>query len=71
MQFSLMPDTAAQLSHVMSEAMAPAFVLAAVASIVATLLGRMTAVVERIRNLNDVPDDDPSIFRACTGGRSC
>ena len=60
MQYYLFPDTAAQLSRVMTEAMAPAFVLAAVASLVSTLLGRMTAVVERIRNLNDISDDDKS-----------
>ena len=57
MQPSFMPDPA-QLSRMMSEAMAPAFVLGAVAGFVSILLGRLTAVVDRIRSLNDVADDD-------------
>src|SRR5262249_11257173 len=54
----LLPDPA-QLSRMMSEAMAPAFVLGAVAGFVSILLGRLTAVVDRIRSLNDVAEDDP------------
>jgi hypothetical protein len=46
------------LSRVMSQATAPAFVLGAVAGFVSILLGRMTAVVDRIRSLNDIADDD-------------
>jgi Protein of unknown function (DUF2721) len=57
MQINLLPDPA-QLSRIMSEAMAPAFVLGAVAGFVSILLGRLTAVVDRIRSLNDVSDDD-------------
>jgi hypothetical protein len=53
----LVPD-AAQLSHLMSQATAPAFVLGAVAAFVAVLLGRMTNVLDRIRNLNEITDDD-------------
>lgn len=41
-----------------SRAMAPAFVLGAVAGFVSIVLGRLTAVVDRIRSLNDVSDDD-------------
>src|SRR6516225_6897167 len=59
MQPSFLPDPA-QLSRIMSEAMAPAFVLGAVAGFVSILLGRLTAVVDRIRSLNEVDDDDPS-----------
>jgi hypothetical protein len=44
----------------MSEAIAPAFVLGAVAGFVSILFGRLTAVVDRIRSLNDVSDDDRS-----------
>jgi hypothetical protein len=44
----------------MSEAMAPAFVLGSVAGFVPILLGRLTAVVDRIRSLNDVSEDDHS-----------
>lgn len=53
----LVPD-ADQLSRVMSQATAPAFILGAVAGFVSILLGRMTAVIERIRNLNEISDDD-------------
>jgi uncharacterized protein DUF2721 len=49
-----------QLSQVMSQATAPAFVLGAVAGFVSILLGRMTTVVDRIRSLNEIADDDPS-----------
>ena len=55
----LLPDPA-QLSRMMSEAMAPAFVLGSVAGFVPILLGRLTAVVDRIRSLNDVSEDDRS-----------
>lgn len=55
--YSLMPD-AVQLARVISEATAPAFVLGAVAGFVSILQGRMTSVVERIRSLNDVSDND-------------
>jgi hypothetical protein len=58
----LFPD-AVQLSHVISEATAPAFVLGAVAGFVSILVGRLTAVIERIRNLNDIADDEPSRAR--------
>ena len=41
---SLVPPDAQQLSQLMSQATAPAFVLGAVAGFVSILLGRMTAV---------------------------
>jgi Protein of unknown function (DUF2721) len=53
----LVPN-AAQLSQVMSQSTAPAFVLGAVAAFVAVLLGRMTNVLDRIRSLNEIADDD-------------
>ena len=49
---------AIELSQMMSQATAPAFVLGAVAGFVSILLGRMTNVVDRIRALNDVSDND-------------
>ena len=49
-----------QLSQVISQATAPAFVLGAVAGFVSILQGRMTAVVERIRHLNEIADDEKS-----------
>jgi Protein of unknown function (DUF2721) len=51
------PDPA-QLAQLMSESTGPAFVLGAVAAFVAVLLGRMTNVLDRIRNLNEITDDD-------------
>ena len=59
--FSLIssPD-ASQLSQVISQATGPAFILGAVAGFVSILLGRMTAVVDRIRHLNDIADDEGS-----------
>jgi hypothetical protein len=56
---NIVPD-AARLSQVMLEATAPAFVLGAVAGFVSILLGQMTSVVDRIRQLNDVSDNDSS-----------
>lgn len=52
------PLDAAELSQVMSQATAPAFVLGAVAGFVAVLLNRMTILVERIRSLNEIADHD-------------
>ena len=49
---------AVELSQMMSQATAPAFVLGAVAGFVSILLGRITNVVDRIRTLNDVSDND-------------
>ena len=52
------PIDPAQLSQAMSEATAPAFVLGAVAAFIAVLLGRQTVVLDRIRSLNEIADDD-------------
>jgi hypothetical protein len=54
---TVVPD-AGQLSQVMSQATATAFVLGAVAAFVAVLLNRMTSVLERIRSLNEIADGD-------------
>jgi len=53
----LIPD-AGQLSQVMSQATGPAFVLGAVAAFIAVLLSRMTVVIDRIRSLNEIADND-------------
>ena len=47
-----------QIAQLMSQATAPAFILGAVAAFIAILLGRLTLVIERIRSLNDIPNDD-------------
>jgi hypothetical protein len=52
-----------QLSRVISEATAPAFVLGAVAGFVSILQTRLSAVLDRIRNLNDIGDDERSRAR--------
>jgi hypothetical protein len=51
------PD-AIQLSQVIAQATAPAFMLGAVAGFVSILVGRMNSVVDRIRYLNEIADDD-------------
>jgi len=60
---SLVPPDAQQLSQVMSQATAPAFVLGAVAGFVSILLGRMTAVIDRIRTLNEIAHEDTTRAR--------
>jgi hypothetical protein len=52
------PIDPAQLSQAMPEATAPAFVLGAVAAFIAVLLSRQTVVLDRIRSLNEIADDD-------------
>ena len=42
----------------MGQATAPAFVLGAVAGFVSILLGRMTTIIDRIRSLNEIGEDD-------------
>src|SRR5262249_12737471 len=53
----LVPDVQ-QISRLMAQATAPAFVLGAVAGFISILVGRMTTVVDRIRSPNDIADDD-------------
>lgn len=57
---NLFPPDAVRLSQVMTQAAAPAFVLGAVAGFISILLGRLNSVVDRIRNLNAIPDSDSS-----------
>ena len=47
-----------QLSTIISHAVAPAFLLGAVAALVSILITRMTAITDRIRDLNQIADDD-------------
>jgi Protein of unknown function (DUF2721) len=47
-----------QLSTIISHAVAPAFLLGAVAALVSILITRMTAITSRIRDLNQIADDD-------------
>jgi Protein of unknown function (DUF2721) len=56
-RMDFVPD-AGQLSRLMVEATAPAFVLGAVAAFISVLLGRMANVLDRIRSLNEIADDN-------------
>jgi hypothetical protein len=49
-----------QLSEVISHATAPAFMLGAVAGFVSILIARMNGIIERVRSLNMIADEDPS-----------
>ena len=59
---SLYP-TADQLSQILSHAIAPAFLLGAVAGYISILLTRMTTIIDRIRSLNDIADEDAARIR--------
>jgi hypothetical protein len=54
-EMSVDPD---QLSTMITHAVAPAFLLGAVAALVSILITRMTGVTDRIRSLNQIADDD-------------
>jgi amino acid transporter len=53
------PGSVEHLTEIISHVIAPSFLLGAVASFISMLLGRMGAVLERVRFLNSLPDDDP------------
>jgi Protein of unknown function (DUF2721) len=54
---AIVPDTG-QLAQVMVQATAPAFILGAVAGFISILLGRMTSVIDRIRSLHEIADEE-------------
>jgi polyferredoxin len=56
MQFGL-PDVD-HLSQLISQATAPAFLLGAVAGFISILMTRMTGILDRIRSLNEIGEDD-------------
>lgn len=51
-------STTEQLSQVISHAMAPSFLLAAVSGFVAVLIGRLNGIIDRIRTINAISEDD-------------
>jgi hypothetical protein len=53
----LIPD-AKQLSEIFAQAIAPTFFLGAIAAFVSLMASRLSAVVERVRTLNAIGDDD-------------
>ncbi len=54
------PDTpsVSQLSNVISQAAAPAFLLGALAAFIAVLISRLNRIIDRTVLLNGIPDDD-------------
>ena len=59
------PDTpsVSQLSHVISQAAAPAFLLGALAAFIAVLISRLNRIVDRTIVLNGISDDDAARCR--------
>ena len=53
------PDTQ-RLAQIFSQALAPTFFLGAVAAFVSLMASRLSAVIERVRTLNAIPEDDPA-----------
>src|SRR5258708_23779189 len=50
--------TVSQLSEVISQAAAPAFLLGALAAFIAVLIGRLNRIIDRTVLLNGIPGDD-------------
>ena len=55
--------TVSQLSHVISQAAAPAFLLGALAAFIAVLISRLNRVIDRTIVLNGISDDDTVRYR--------
>ncbi|WP_244978766.1 DUF2721 domain-containing protein [Bradyrhizobium pachyrhizi] len=57
---SMLPDTpsVSQLSHVISQAAAPAFLLGALAAFIAVLISRLNRIIDRSIYLNQISDQD-------------
>ena len=52
------PSTVSQLSHVITQSVAPAFLLTALAGFIAVLVTRLNRVIDRTIALNAILDDD-------------
>ena len=50
--------TVSQLSHVIAQSIAPAFLLAALAGFIGVLVTRLNRIIDRTIALNTIPDDD-------------
>jgi magnesium-transporting ATPase (P-type) len=59
-KYSMLPDTpsVAQLSQVISQVTAPAFLLGAVAAFISLLISRMNRIIDRSQALNEIGNDD-------------
>ena len=53
----IVPGSIDQFSQIINQVIGPAFLLGAVAGFIAILIDRMTSVTERVRFINDLPDD--------------
>ncbi|MGO8739290.1 DUF2721 domain-containing protein [Rhodoblastus sp.] len=56
--FDIIPDVQ-RLTQIFSQATAPTFFLGAVAAFVSLMSSRLSAIIERIRVLNAIPENDP------------
>ena len=61
----MLPDTpsVSQLSHVISQAAAPAFLLGALAAFIAVLISRQNRIIDRSIYLNQISDEDQTRSR--------
>jgi hypothetical protein len=61
----MLPDTptVSQLSHVISQAAAPAFLLGALAAFIAVLISRLNRIIDRTIYLNGISDEDTARSR--------
>ena len=61
----MLPDTpsVSQLSHVISQAAAPAFLLGAIAAFIAILIARLNRIIDRTIVLNGISDTDTDKHR--------
>src|SRR5690349_18129885 len=61
----MLPDTpsVSQLSHVISQAASPAFLLGALAAFIAVLITRLNRIIDRTILLNGIPDEDTTRSR--------
>lgn len=53
------PGSVEHLTEIISHVIAPSFLLGAVAGFISMLLGRMGSILDRVRLVNSLTDDDP------------
>jgi len=57
--------TVSHLSQVIAQAVAPAFILGALAALISVLVARLNRVVDRSQALNAIGSDDPARRGGC------
>jgi hypothetical protein len=57
LELDIEPGSIQHLTQVISHVVAPAFLLGAVASFISILVARMNGVIDRIRSINDIPEE--------------